>query len=129
MRATTMSAARRMACLCRRSGFMDIPPGVGVRAPRQAVITWWPRFPPRQIGFQKSPALLPLVAGLSLEQGALDELREDRNDHNLHVPLLTVPGMHGHVLQLELELDGQTPQLHDLADAHTDGHRPDVPGR
>src|SRR5215468_1755695 len=31
-----MSAARRMACLCRRSRFMDIPPGVGVRAPRQA---------------------------------------------------------------------------------------------
>src|SRR5215471_9788059 len=31
-----MSAARRMACLCRRSRCMDIPPGVGVRAPRQA---------------------------------------------------------------------------------------------
>src|SRR5262252_1811863 len=31
-----MSAARRMACLCRRSRFMDIPPGVVVRAPRQA---------------------------------------------------------------------------------------------
>src|SRR5215813_7458672 len=31
-----MSAARSMACLCRRSRFMDISPGVGVRAPRQA---------------------------------------------------------------------------------------------
>src|SRR5215831_4206507 len=47
MRATKMTAARRMACLYLRSAFMDIPPGVGVRAPRHAVITWRPRGPHR----------------------------------------------------------------------------------
>src|SRR5215471_11180512 len=65
----------------------------------------------------------------SLEQGALDELREDRNDLHLHVPLLAVLGTHGHVLQRERELDGQPPQLHHLAHTHADWHRPDVPGR
>src|SRR5262245_211334 len=83
----------------------------------------------QDILLQQSPSFLPLVASPSLEQSALDELREDRNDQHLHVPLLAVPGMHGHVLQRERELDGQPPQLHHLAHAHADGHRPDVPGR
>jgi hypothetical protein len=57
------------------------------------------------VRFQQSPSLLPLVASPSLEQGTLDELRDNRSDQDLDIPLLSVPGMHGHVLQRELELD------------------------
>ena len=46
---------------------------------------------------------------------------------HLHVPLLSGdPGMHRHVLHRELNLDGQTPKLHHLAQAEPDGDRPDV---
>ena len=63
----------------------------------------------------------------SLEQDALNELRNDRSDRDLHVPLLSgYPGMHRHVLHCELNLDGQTPELHHLAQAEPDGNRPDV---
>ena len=63
----------------------------------------------------------------SLKQDALDELRNDRSDLDLHVPLLSGdPGMHRHVLHRELNLDGQTPKLHHLAQAEPDGDRPDV---
>ena len=52
----------------------------------------------------------------SLEQDALNKLRNDRSDRHLHVPLLSGdPGMHRHVLHRELNLDGQTPKLHHLA--------------
>src|SRR5262245_15656263 len=34
--------------------------------------------------------------------------------------------MHWHVLHRELNLNGQTPKLHDLAQAEPDGDRPDV---
>src|SRR5262249_23312468 len=79
--------------------------------------------------FTESAFVAPPHCPASLEQGPLDELREDGCDLDLHVPLLAVLGMHGHVLQRERELDGQPPQLHHLAHAHADGHRPDVPGR
>ena len=63
----------------------------------------------------------------SLEQDALDELRKDRRDLHLHVPLLSGdPGMHRHVLHRELNFDGQTPKLHNLTQAEPDGDRPDV---
>jgi len=63
----------------------------------------------------------------SLEQDALDELRNHRGDRDLHVPLLSGDsGMHWHVLHRELKLDGQTPQLYDLTYAEPYGHRPDV---
>ena len=43
----------------------------------------------------------------SLKQDAFDELRKDRSDRDLHVPLLSgYPGVHGHVLHRELNLDG-----------------------
>ena len=62
-----------------------------------------------------------------LKQGALDKLRKDRNDKDLHVPLLSGdPGMHGHVLHRELKLDWQRPKFHHLGQAEPDGHRPDV---
>ena len=52
----------------------------------------------------------------SLEQDALNKLRKDRNDKDLHVPLLSGdPGMHRHVLHRELNLDWQTPKFHHLA--------------
>ena len=38
-------------------------------------------------------------------------------------------GMHDHILNGDLEFDGQTSQLHDLADVHTDGHGPHFSGR
>src|SRR5262245_21552571 len=70
------------------------------------------------------------VASSLLEEHSLDELRNDRSDLNLHVPLLAgVPGEHRHVLQPELELDREPAQSHHLADAETDGHGPDVAGR
>ena len=63
----------------------------------------------------------------SLEQDALNELRKDRSDLQLHVPLLSGdPGMHRHVLQRELNFDGQTPKLHHLTQAEPDGDRPDI---
>ena len=63
----------------------------------------------------------------SLKQDALDELRNDRSDLELHVPLLSgYPGMHRHVLHRELNFDGQTSQLHHFAQAEPDGDRPDV---
>src|SRR5206468_4203798 len=63
----------------------------------------------------------------SLKQGAFDKLRNNRSNLDLHVPLLPgYPGMHGHVLHRELNLEGQTPQLHHLAQAEPDGDRPDV---
>src|SRR5262245_18879443 len=34
--------------------------------------------------------------------------------------------MHRHILNRELNFDGQTPQFHHLAHAETDGDRPDV---
>src|SRR5512133_1064019 len=62
-----------------------------------------------------------------LEQDALDQLRNDRSDRDLHVPLLSGdPGVHGHVLHRELKLDGQTPQLCHLAYTEPYRHRPDV---
>jgi hypothetical protein len=65
-----------------------------------------------------------------MKQRPFDELREDRRDLNLHVPLLSGnPEVYGHVLQRELKLNRQTPQLHHLAQADPDGHRPDVPRR
>ena len=40
----------------------------------------------------------------SLEQDALNKLRKDRSDQDLHVPLLSGdPGMHRHVLHRELK--------------------------
>src|SRR6266496_695767 len=66
----------------------------------------------------------------SLKQDALDELRNDRSDLDLHVPLLSgYPRMHRHVLHRELNFDGQTPELHHLAQAEADGNRPDILGR
>ena len=63
----------------------------------------------------------------SLEQDALDKLRKDRNDKDLHVPLLSGdPGVHGHVLHRELKLDWQLPKFHHLGQAEPDGDRPDV---
>jgi hypothetical protein len=63
----------------------------------------------------------------SLEQDALDELRNDRSDRDLHVPLLSGDsGMHRHILHRELKLDGQTAQLHHLSQTQPDGDRPDV---
>src|SRR5438874_5470575 len=70
-----------------------------------------------------------LTEGASLEQDALDELRNDRSDLDLDVPLLSGDsGMHWHVLQRELNLDRQTPELHHLAHAEPDGNRPDIVG-
>src|SRR5262249_48669312 len=61
------------------------------------------------------------------KQGTLDELRKDRSDLHLDVPLLSGdPGMHGHVLHREGKFDGQTPEFHHLAQAETDGDRPDI---
>ena len=58
----------------------------------------------------------------SLKQDALDKLRHDRSDLQLHVPLLSgYPGMHRHILHRELNFDGQTPKLHHLAQAEPDG--------
>src|SRR4029077_19367077 len=65
-----------------------------------------------------------------LEQDALNELRHDRSDRHLHIPLLSrYPGMHRHILHRELNLNGQTPQLHHLGQTEADGDRPDVLGR
>src|SRR6187551_2061019 len=63
----------------------------------------------------------------SLEQDALDELRNDRSDLDLHVPLLSGDaGMHWHVLHREINFDGQTPKLQHFGQAEPDGDRPDV---
>ena len=63
----------------------------------------------------------------SLEQHTLNELRKDRNDKDLHVPLLSGdPGVHRHVLHRELKLDWQSPKFHHLGQAEPDGDRPDV---
>lgn len=63
----------------------------------------------------------------SLEQDALDKLRNDRSDLHLHVPLLSRdPRMHRHVLHRKLNLDGQAPKLQHLAQAEPDRNRPDV---
>ena len=51
-----------------------------------------------------------------LEQDALNELRNNRSDLHLHVPLLSGnPGMHRHVLYREVNFDGQTAKLHHFA--------------
>src|SRR5271165_2925817 len=66
----------------------------------------------------------------SLEQGALDELRKDRSDRDLHVPFLSGdPGVHGHVLHPELKLDWQPPKFHYLAQGQANWDSPDVPRR
>jgi hypothetical protein len=63
----------------------------------------------------------------SLKQGALDELRNDRSNRDLHVPLLSVdPGMHGHVLHRELKLDWQSPKFYHLAQGQPNWDSPDV---
>ena len=47
---------------------------------------------------------------LLLEQNAIDELRNDRRNRDLDIPFLSgYPGMHGHVLHRELNLNGQAP--------------------
>src|SRR5262245_34817005 len=65
----------------------------------------------------------------SLEKCTLDELPNDGSDLDLDVPLLSISGAHGHVLQGQLKLHGQGSQLHDLAEADADGNRPDVARR
>src|SRR6516162_8355908 len=66
----------------------------------------------------------------SLEQDALDELRKNRSNLDLHVPLLSeFTRVHWHVLYSERKLDGQTAKLHHLAHAEPDGNRPDIPRR
>ena len=61
-------------------------------------------------------ARLRCIFSASLKQGALDKLRKDRNDKDLHVPLLSGdPGMHRHVLHRELKLDWQLPNFTTLA--------------
>jgi hypothetical protein len=63
----------------------------------------------------------------SLEEDAFDELWNDRGNLELNVPFLSGnPGMHGHILHRELNLDRQTPKLHHLAQPEPDGDRPDV---
>src|SRR4030095_2460699 len=63
----------------------------------------------------------------SLEQDALDELRYNGSNRDLHVPLLSgYPRVHWHVLHRELNFDGQTSQLHHLGQGEPDGERPDV---
>src|SRR5436190_18463658 len=70
------------------------------------------------------------LLSVAVEQGALDELGKDRSDRDLHVPLLSGDtGMHWHILDRELNLDGQPPKFHHLAQAEPDRDRPDVPGR
>src|SRR4030095_1861266 len=62
-----------------------------------------------------------------LEQDALNELRNNRSDLHLHVPLLSGdPGVHRHVLHRELKLDWETPKLHHLAQTKANGDRPDI---
>ena len=62
-----------------------------------------------------------------LEQDALNKLRKDRSNRDLHVPLLSGdPGMHRHVLHCELKLHWQPPKFHHLAQAEPDGDRPDI---
>src|SRR5262249_15143129 len=76
------------------------------------------------------PAVRELMGRASLEEDALDELRNDGRDLDLDIPFLSgVPRMDRHVLERELNLDGKAAQLHHLADADADRHRPDVPGR
>src|SRR6478609_11860106 len=64
---------------------------------------------------------------VSLEQDALDELRKDRSDRDLHIPLLSGdPGVHWHVLHSELKLDWQSPKFHNLAQGQPNWDSPDV---
>jgi len=50
------------------------------------------------------------VRSVSLEEDAFDQLRNNRSDLDLHIPLLSGnPWVHGHVLHCELNFDGQTP--------------------
>src|SRR5215471_3455609 len=64
----------------------------------------------------------------SLEQNTLDQLRDD--DLDLYVPLPPgAPRPHRHVLERQLELDGQSAQLHHLSQSDAEWHRPDIAGR
>src|SRR4026207_1947252 len=63
----------------------------------------------------------------SLEQDAFDELRKDRSDRDLHVPLLSGDsGMHRHVSHRELKLDWQPPKFHHLAQGQPNWDSPDI---
>src|SRR5262245_304238 len=66
----------------------------------------------------------------SAKQGTLNELWKNRSNLDLDVPLLSgYPRMHRHVLHREGKFDGQTPEFHNLAQADSNGYRPDVFGR
>src|SRR4029077_13435259 len=83
------------------------------------------------IGWGVSPArpcsIVALKLLASLEQDALDELRKDRSDRDLHVPLLSGdPGVHGYVLHRELKLDWQPSKFHNLAQGQPNWDGPDI---
>jgi len=89
-----------------------------VVAPQSAVTSVVTRLLPSRAncsadGCEQDACVRHLFA--SLEQDALNKLRKDRNDLDLHVPLLSgYPRMHRHVLYRELNFDRQTPQFHNL---------------
>src|SRR4029077_19998848 len=67
------------------------------------------------------------IVPASLEQDALDELRKDRSDRDLHVPLLSGdPGVHGHILHRDLKLDWHPPKFRHLPQGKPNWDSPDA---